>query len=175
MYLENEVLVREKLRGKILLPNNLENSYKTEKDSKDIIFNGRLYEIHFNYEGKSIYCNASLNKSELSTKNKSKVKIRKIFPPSLLIEQVEKSYKKKIWNFDTEWPTGPGNKSYFLVIYNGKLASDTKASEDTCYQRGYRQLLKERALGGGIKLEDDLLNNIFNNLDEKILEFFNQQ
>ena len=31
MYLENEVLVREKLRGKILLPNNLENSYKTEK------------------------------------------------------------------------------------------------------------------------------------------------
>ncbi len=170
MYQESNTSTRESFTGKLTLLETLSNSYS----NGNITFNGVLYEIHFNNEGNAIYCNASLDKFESLVKKKSKIRINKIFPPSLSMEKFEKSYKKKIWNFDTEWPIEDG-KSYFLIVQNGKLVSDIKASEDTSYQRGYRQLLKEEALKEGIKLEDNLLGIVFDDLDRKVLDFFNKK
>jgi hypothetical protein len=172
MYLENDTLIKESSKGQLTLPKTLSNSYV----NSNIIFNGSLYEIHYNRERNLIYCNASLSKSELIIKIKSKIRLNKIIPPSFSVQKLKKQREISLWKFDTvdaEWPIEDNSKSYFLVVYNGKLASNTKASEDNSYSTGYRQLLKEKASRKGIILEDDLLNNVFDSLDKRVLDFFN--
>ncbi len=128
----------------IKLPKKLERSVRFQDKEKNLEIIGGFYNLFFDYKTNLIYGNAFLSTYEHLNKK---------------IPFINLSYlSKKVLNkFDTKILEP---KEKILLIPN-----------DKDFNIYYKCLLKEIANNNEVYLEDSLINNIFNPLETRILEF----
>ena len=159
--------------GSVKIPNDLVNEVEVREDSgKTIVYRARAFGLYF-------YDTAIRGRASLSCSLRSQVRLKTIiftqpwrwhtiFQNDLKVELDEKSPGVKYIVSD--------NQIWSFEVKEGRPFFVTKRAK-TCRDRShgfeYRGALITEAANGGVLLKDQLLDEVFKPIDEKLVEIFN--
>ncbi|MBU4308731.1 MAG: hypothetical protein KJ566_02965 [Nanoarchaeota archaeon] len=142
-----QTITRETSTGETKeLPQKIVNIYHPENSK--FFYQGEFDTIQFGLSGE-IRLNASIEKIE----EKERLKRKSIFNQEKILEK----YQERIWKFDTNYQ--------HCCVWQRTI--DENSDEF------YKKRLIENAFDKKIKLNNEILNNVFNPLEKRINEFLN--
>jgi len=147
-------LIRESLEGVKTLPRNLQNTFQQE--NSNFLFEGRFYHIQFGLKGE-IRADVSLRKYAIGTKLKRKSLFSK--------EKIEKPTKKLLWEFYDFYEERGIPISATSPVFQPNFDRES----DEYYKISLMRTIRD--CSGRISVGNELLEEIFGPLEEKIKEF----